>query len=68
MDRRKLDNNKMAELAESLKSQIPGCGFAIIAFEMEDGVSYGNYISNVSDEYMIKTLESQLAVLKQTVK
>jgi hypothetical protein len=68
MGRPKIDNKKMAQLADHVKSHIPGCGFAIIAFDIEDGTSQGNYISNVSDEFMIKTLECQLALLKQKSK
>lgn len=65
MDSRKIDNTRMAEIADEVKSRIPGCGFAIIAFDITDGVSQGNYVSNVKDEYMIKALEFQLAVLKR---
>ncbi len=54
----------MRDLADYLKSAIPGCGFALIAFEVEEDANQGNYISNVQDDFMISTLERQLKVLK----
>lgn len=60
----KINNQKMCDLADYLKSAIPGCGFALIAFEVDEGANQGNYISNVQDDFMISTLERQLKVLK----
>ncbi|WP_345950875.1 MULTISPECIES: hypothetical protein [unclassified Mucilaginibacter] len=61
----KLNGQKMRDLADYVKSEIPGCGFAIIAFEVENGPKVGNYVSNVQDEFMIKALETQLNALKR---
>lgn len=60
----KINGQKMRDLADYLKSAIPGCGFALIAFEVDEGANQGNYISNVQDDFMISTLERQLKVLK----
>ncbi|WP_342645886.1 hypothetical protein [Mucilaginibacter sp. CSA2-8R] len=60
----KINSQKMCDLADYLKSAIPGCGFALIAFEVDEYANQGNYISNVQDDFMISTLERQLKVLK----
>ena len=65
MDCTKLDSKKMEMIAEHLKSEMPGCGFALIAFEIENGSSIGTYISNVNDKYMVKAMEYQLNELKK---
>ena len=54
----------MLEVAECLKTELPGCGFALLAFSIENNETNSNYVSNVDDEFMIKALEMQLAVLK----
>ena len=59
----KINGEKMRELADYIKANIPGCGFALIAFEVE-GMANANYISNVQDEFMVQTLEHQLNALK----
>lgn len=59
----KINGEKMRELADYIKANIPGCGFALIAFEVES-IANANYISNVQDEFMIQTLEKQLHALK----
>lgn len=61
-----LDNQKMLEIASYLKGEMPGCGFALIGFELDNGNSIGKYISNVKDEFIVKALESQLQTLKRT--
>ncbi|WP_448701376.1 hypothetical protein ACFGVR_04245 [Mucilaginibacter sp. AW1-3] len=61
----KIDGQKMRELAELMKNIIPGCGFALIAFDTESSDGFVNYISNVEDDFMIKTLQSQLDALKK---
>lgn len=58
-----ITGEKMRELADYIKANIPGCGFALIAFEVE-GLANANYISNVQDEFMVQTLEHQLNALK----
>lgn len=64
-DHKKINNEKMQQVADQVKAQLPGCGFAIIAFDLEEGATRGNYISNVQDEFMIKTLEHQVRILKE---
>ncbi|WCT10719.1 hypothetical protein [Mucilaginibacter jinjuensis] len=59
----KISGEKMRELADYIKANIPGCGFALIAFEVEE-IANANYISNVQDEFMVQTLERQLNSLK----
>ncbi|MDB4919103.1 hypothetical protein [Mucilaginibacter sp.] len=61
----KIDGKKMRDLADSLKEQIPGLGFALIVFEFENGSKVGNYISNLQEDFMIKALENQLESLKK---
>jgi len=65
MDHQKINNEKMQQIADNLKIQLPGCGFALIAFDIEEGATLGNYVSNVNDEFMIKTLEQQIYILKE---
>jgi hypothetical protein len=65
MDHKKINNEKMQQIADNLKIQLPGCGFALIAFDIEAGETLGNYVSNVNDEFMIKTLEQQIRILKE---
>ena len=60
----KLDGQQMRNLADNLKEQIPGMGFALIVFDFENGLKTGNYISNVEAGFMIKALETQLNSLK----
>jgi hypothetical protein len=60
----KINSQTMCDLADYLKSAIPGCGFALIAFEVDEAANKGNYISNVQDDFMISTLERQLKALK----
>jgi hypothetical protein len=65
MGLQKINNEKMQQLAADLKRELPGCGFALIAFDIEKGATQGNYVSNVNDEFMIKTLEQQIRFLKE---
>jgi hypothetical protein len=60
----KIDAEKMRDLANNLKGEIPNCGFALLVFQ-PDGDNMVNYISNVSDDFMIKALENQLSALKR---
>jgi hypothetical protein len=60
----KIDAEKMRDLADNMKREIPNCGFALIVFQ-PDGDNMANYISNVSDDFMIKALETQLNALKK---
>jgi hypothetical protein len=58
-----INGEKMRELADYIKSNIPGCGFALITFEA-NRIHNAHYISNVQDDFMIQTLEKQLKALK----
>jgi hypothetical protein len=58
-----INGEKMRELADYIKSNIPGCGFALITFEA-NSINNANYVSNVQDDFMIHTLEKQLKALK----
>jgi hypothetical protein len=60
-----VDGKKMRELADKLKAEIPGCGFALLVYDFENEGQVGNYIANVSDDFMIKALGSQLDALKK---
>jgi flagellar motor switch protein FliG len=60
----KINAEKMRSLADTLKNEIPNCGFALIVFQ-PDGDNMANYISNVNDDFMIKALEVQLDALKK---
>ncbi len=49
--------NKMRELANHVKSEIPtGLGFCIIIFPMDTSDGIYNYISNAERESMVKAL------------
>lgn len=61
---KKINDNKMLELAGRLKTELPDCGFALLAFDIENGETCSNYVSNLTDEFMIKALEVQLNILK----
>lgn len=61
----KINNEKMQQIADDLKIQLPGCGFALIALDIEEGATHGKYVSNMNDEFMIKTLEHQIRFLKE---
>ena len=61
----KVDAKKMRDLADNLKQEIPGFGFALIVFDFENGSKIGNYISNMDQDFMIKALENQLESLKK---
>lgn len=60
-----INGEKMRELADALKAQMPGYGFALLVYDFDSGDKVGNYISNVSDEFMIKALECQLDALRK---
>lgn len=62
---KKIDGQTMRDLADDLKKQIPGAGFALIVFDLENETKVGNYISNVKEEVMIKVLERQLEALRK---
>ncbi len=62
---KKIDGQTMRDLADGLKKQIPGIGFALIVFDFENESKIGNYISNVQEEFMIKALEHQLDALRK---
>ena len=51
--------HKMRLIADSIKKQAPGMGFALIAFEFGKE-SMANYISNAPRKDMIKALEETL--------
>lgn len=58
-----IDGSGMRKLANRLKKEIPGLGFALFVFEFhKPGIS--NYISNAQRDDMIKALEETLARLK----
>lgn len=59
-----MDAEKMKSLAEMLKNEIPGCGFALIVLQ-PDGSNVVNYISNVQDEFMINALDIQIDELRK---
>jgi hypothetical protein len=58
-----INNNKMLDLADKLRKEIPNCGFALIVLEL-DGENKADYVSNVNDDFMINALEMQLAMMK----
>jgi hypothetical protein len=60
----KLSDQKMRDIADQLKSELPGCGFALLAFDVQNNETCANYVSNIEDEFMIQALEVQLNILK----
>ncbi|MVN90612.1 hypothetical protein [Mucilaginibacter aquatilis] len=68
MKAKKINDKKMLELAGRLKKELPDCGFALLAFDVEDNQTVSNYVSNLNDEFMIKALEMQLNMLKSKVR
>lgn len=61
---KKINGQKMREVAELLKEELPQCGFALIVFDLNSEDRTANYISNVRDEFMEKALASQLNALR----
>lgn len=61
---KKNNGRKMLDIAEHLKTELPGHGFALLAFHIENGETKSDYVSNVDDAFMIKALEMQLSILK----
>ena len=59
------NTQKMSSITEYLKSELPGYGFALLTFKIENGTTCGDYLSNVKDEFMISALELQLDALKK---
>ena len=65
MPENKVDGKKLRQLADQLKNDLPGnYGFALIVIEVNKEGKHADYISNINDDYMIKTLESHLSALK----
>ena len=61
----KVDGRKLRDLADQLNDGLPpGYGFALIVIEVDEQEKHANYISNIHDDFMIKTLESHLFSLK----
>ena len=60
-----VDGQKMRDLAQGLKKELPGWGFALFVFKFDDGGGMTNYISNAMREDMISAIEEQLASLKR---
>lgn len=60
-----VDGQKMRDLAQGLKKELPGWGFALIVFKFDDACGMSNYISNARREDMISALEVQLQSLKR---
>ena len=61
----KVDGRKLRHLADQLNNELPGgYGFALIVIEVDKQERHANYISNIHDDFMIKTLESHLFSLK----
>ncbi|MFD1255995.1 hypothetical protein ACFQ3S_04245 [Mucilaginibacter terrae] len=63
-DNNKINDKKMRDIADQLKTDLPGCGFALLAFDIHNNETCANYVSNVEDDYMIHALEMQLNILK----
>jgi hypothetical protein len=60
-----VDGRKLRSLADQLNNELPGgYGFALIVVELDKQERRANYISNIHDDFMIKTLESHLFSLK----
>ena len=60
----KINGQKMRDVAELLKKELPSCGFALIVFDLNSDENAANYISNVKDEFMEKALAIQLNALR----
>jgi hypothetical protein len=57
---KQIDGVRMRQLAEMIKKEIPGLGFALITFEFIETTAPANYISNAQREDMIKAIEEIL--------
>jgi flagellar motor switch protein FliG len=62
---KKINDQKLRDLADLIKAEIPGSGFAIMTFDIENNQTCANYLSNLTDDFMIKALEMQLENLKR---
>lgn len=60
----KLNDQKMRDIADQLKVELPGCGFALLTFDIQNNETCANYVSNIEDDFMIRALETQLNILK----
>lgn len=59
-----IDSIGMRDVANMIKSKIPGLGFALFVFQLKE-LGTANYISNGQREDMIKALEETLDRLKE---
>lgn len=58
-----VDGQKMRDLADMVKREIPGIGFAILVFDFhKPGI--GNYVSNAEREDMILALKETVQRLE----
>lgn len=55
---------KLKELADLIKKEIPGLGFSLVVFSFGDQIRPFNYISNAQREDMIGTFEALLTKWK----
>lgn len=62
---KKINDKKLRDLADQIKTEIPGIGFALLTFDIVNNETCANYISNLTDDFMIKALEIQLETLKK---
>lgn len=60
-----VDGQKMRDLADGLKKQLPGYAFALLVFQVDELGGVTNYISNAKREDMITAMEAQLISLKK---
>jgi len=51
---------KMREVAQKIKEELPGKGFALVVFDFGEGMRDFNYISTGQREDMIATFEALL--------
>ena len=61
---RQIGGQQMRNLAEKVKKEIPGLGFALLVFEFENA-GIANYISNSQRKDMIKAMKETIERLEK---
>lgn len=61
---KQIGGQQMRDLAEKVKKEIPGLGFALLVLEFNNPV-IANYISNSQHKDMIKAMKETIEILEK---
>ena len=59
-----INAQKLKEVADLIKQEVPGFGFALVVFDFGDGLRDFRYISNAQRKDMIGTFEALITKWK----